>query len=129
MSSVIMMLPAFLRDIQRYRASATLEGIVLSNGHNGRAFNLVHHDKQQLVDAVSSLAEAIQTWAKTEPTPEQPVIVSPVKDGPYGPIHEPPADILMGSFAAKKEAKPDIMDGKVQVEVKKRSYTKRKKDV
>ena len=128
MSPAIQMLPTFLRDLQRYRASATLDGIVLKNGHSGRGFNLEHHDKQQLVDAISSLSEAIQAWAKMEPTAQTPVVVTPVKEGPYGPIHEAPADILMGSFAAKKEAKPDVVDNGVQVEVKKRSYTKRKKN-
>ena len=128
MSPAIQLLPTFLRDIQRYRASATIDGIVLKNGHSGRGFNLEHHDKQQLVDAISSLAEAIQAWAKMQPTAQTPVVVAQVQEGPYGPIHQPPADILMGSFAAKKEAKPDVIDNGVQVEVKKRSYTKRKKN-
>ena len=129
MTPAIQMLPSFLRDLERFTATPTSTGIVLRSGHVARSFDLGHHDKQRLVNALRSLADAVQVWSKTEPEEVEVVPAPVVKEGPYGPIHEPPADILMGSFAAKKEAKPDIMDGKVQVEVKKRSYTKRKKDV
>lgn len=128
MSPAIVMLPSFLRDLERFRASATGDGIVLRNGHSARAFNLSHHDRQKLVDAVCSLSEAIQAWAKTEPTPEPQVVIPAVQEGPYGPIHQPPADIVMGTFAAKQETKPDIvLDSGLKVEVKKRPYNKRKK--
>jgi hypothetical protein len=34
------------------------------SGHTGRAFNLEHHNKQQLVNATRMLADAIEAWAK-----------------------------------------------------------------
>ena len=141
MTPAITMLPSFLRDLERYRAAATSEGIILRNGHVARGYNLNHHDRQKLVDAVCSLAEAIQAWAKIEPTQEERVVVAPTPDGPYGPIHQPPADIVMGAAAeppkkpseapkARKASKPDILLANgVNVEVKaKRTYTKRKSD-
>ena len=130
MNHVFAMLPAFLNEIKRYRASVTTDGIVIRSGHVARGFNLNHHDRQQLVDAVSSLSEAIQQWAKLEPTPESQKPVSPVDDGSYPFIHHPPADILMGTLAEKPAPKPDIIHHGVAIEVKaKRKYVKRSKDV
>lgn len=138
MTPAISMLPSFLRDLERYRAAATSEGIILRNGHVARGFNLNHHDRQKLVDAVRSLSDAIQAWAKIEPTQEERIVVAPTPEGPYGPIHQPPADIVMGTAAepakkpakAPKASKPDILLANgVNVEVKaKRPYTKRKSD-
>ena len=130
MSAVFGLLPTFLREIARYTVTPTTGGIVLKSGHTGRAFNLEHHDKQQLVNATRMLADAIQEWAKTEPTQEVRQTPAPVKEGPYGPIHEAPADILMGAAATKAASKPDIIEHGVAVEVKaKRKYVKRSKDV
>lgn len=130
MSHVFNLLPSFLREIMRFTVTPTTGGIVLNSGHTGRAFNLEHHDKQKLVNATRMLADAIQAWAKTEPTQEGEQTAAPVKEGPYGPIHEPPADILMGSAANEAASKPDLIEHGVAVEVKvKRKYVKRSKDV
>lgn len=130
MSTIFSLLPTFLREIARHTVTSASGGIVLQNGHSGRAFNLEHHDKQQLVNATRMLADAIQAWAKTEPTQEVRLTPAPVKEGPYGPIHEPPADILMGADAKKAAAKPDIIEHDVVVEVKaKRKYSKGGKNV
>jgi hypothetical protein len=59
---------------------------------------------------------------------QKPVAV--VKEGPYGPIHEAPADILMGTLAVEPATQPDIIHHGVAIEVKaKRKYVKRSKDV
>jgi len=53
-----------------------------------------------------------------------------VKEGMYGTIHEPPADIVMGAATPKQAEKPDLIQHGVAVEVKaKRPYKKRSKDV
>ena len=130
MSPAIVMLPAFLRDLERFTASATSEGIILRNGHVARQFPLGHHDAQKLVNATRALADAIQAWAKVPPViaEKPPVVVE--KEGLYGVIHEPPADIVMGTAAPKQATKPDIIHQGVAVEVKaKRPYKKRSKDV
>lgn len=130
MSAIFSLLPTFLREIARYTVTPASDGIVLRNGLRGRAFNLEHHDKQQLVNATRMLADAIEAWAKTEPTQEERHTPAPVKEGPYGPIHEAPADILMGAAAKKAAEKPDIIEHDVVVEVKaKRRYVKRSEDV
>jgi hypothetical protein len=131
MTPAITLLPTFLRDLERFTATSTSSGITLRSGHIGRSFDLGHHDKQRLVRALYSLADAVQGWAKTElQEPEAPAAPAPmVKETPYGPMHQPPADILMGT-AKKDVPKPDIKHDGLTVEVKaKRSYTKRKKDV
>jgi len=129
MSAVFSLLPAFLREIARYTVTPTTGGIVLKSGHTGRSFNLEHHDKQQLVNATRMLADAIQEWAKLEPTPESKKPVSPVDDGSYEFIHNPPADILMGALAVKPATQPDIIHQGVAIEVKaKRKYVKRSKE-
>jgi hypothetical protein len=75
------------------------------------------------------LADAIQAWAKV---PAVVVEVKPaptMKEGPYGPIHEAPADILMGSLAVEPAPQPDIIHHGVAIEVKaKRSYTRKTKN-
>jgi hypothetical protein len=130
MTPAITLLPTFLRDLERFTATPTTGGIILRSGHVARQFNLEHHDKQRLVRALYSLADAVQGWAKTDvEVAETPAAPAPiVKETPYGPLHQPPADILMGT--AKNDApKPDIKHEGLTVEVKaKRSY-KRKKDV
>lgn len=127
MTPAIQMLPTFLRDLERFTATPTSTGIVLRSGHVARAFDLGHHDKQRLVNALRSLADAVQVWSKTEPEEVEVVPAPVVKEGPYGPVHQPPADIVMGT--AKKE-KPDVKHEGLTVEVKaKRPYTRRKKDV
>jgi len=129
MSAVFSLIPAFLREISRFTVTPTTGGIVLKSGHTGRAFNLEHHDKQQLVNATRMLADAIQEWAKLEPTPEPQKPVSPVDDGSYEFIHHPPADILMGALAVKPATQPDIIHQGVAIEVKaKRKYVKRSKE-
>lgn len=129
MSPAINVLASFLRDLERYSTTATPEGILLRNGHVARAFNLDHHDKQKIVNATRMLADAIEAWAKTPPRIEEPK--APVSEPPYGVIHQPPADILMGTAATQAQAtKPDIIHHGVAVEVKaKRPYKKRSKDV
>lgn len=130
MSAVFGLLPSFLREIARYTVTPTTGGIVLKSGHTGRAFNLEHHDKQQLVNATRMLADAIEAWAKVPAVIVQEKPAPAMKEGPYGPIHEAPADILMGAAATKAASKPDIIEHGVAVEVKaKRKYVKRSKDV
>ena len=130
MSAVFGLLPSFLREIARYTVTPTTGGIVLKSGHTGRAFNLEHHDKQQLVNATRMLADAIEAWAKVPAVIVQEKPAPAMKEGPYGPIHEAPADILMGAAATKAASKPDIIEHGVAVEVKvKRKYAKRSKDV
>jgi hypothetical protein len=129
MSAVFGLLPAFLREIERYTVAPTLGGIVLKSGHTGRAFNLEHHNKQQLVNATRMLADAIEAWAKVPAVVEEVKPAPAVKEGPYGPIHEPPADIIMGSLAEKPASQPDIIHQGVAIEVKaKRSYTRKTKN-
>jgi hypothetical protein len=129
MSAVFGLLPAFLREIERYTVAPTLGGIVLKSGHTGRAFNLEHHNKQQLVNATRMLADAIEAWAKVPAVVEEVKPAPVVKEGPYGPIHEPPADIMMGSLAEKPAPQPDIIHHGVAIEVKaKRSYTRKTKN-
>jgi len=130
MSSAFMMLPSVLRELERFTIASSAEGIVLKNGHVGRAFNLSHHDPQKLVNATRMLADAVEAWAKVPPVivPEKPAPV--VKDGPYGPIHQPPADIIMGAAKPEQAQKPDLIQHGVAVEAKaKRPYKKRSKDV
>jgi len=130
MSAVFSLLPAFLREIERFTVAPTLGGIVLKSGHTGRAFNLEHHNKQQLVNATRMLADAIEAWAKVPAVVVEQKPVAVVKEGPYGPIHEAPADIVMGSLAEKPAPQPDIIHQGVAIEVKaKRKYVKRSKDV
>ena len=129
MSAVFGLLPSFLREIERYTVAPTLGGIVLKSGHTGRAFNLEHHNKQQLVNATRMLADAIEAWAKVPAVVEEVKPAPAMKEGPYGPIHEAPADILMGSFAEKPAPQPDIIHQGVAIEVKaKRSYTRKTKN-
>jgi len=129
MSAVFSLLPAFLREISRFTVTPTTGGIVLKSGHTGRAFNLEHHDKQQLVNATRMLADAIEAWAKVPAVVEEVKPAPVVKEGPYGPIHEPPADIIMGSLAEKPAPQPDIIHQGVAIEVKaKRKYVKRSKE-
>jgi hypothetical protein len=130
MSAVFSLLPAFLREISRFTVTPTVGGIVLKSGHSGRSFNLEHHDKQQLVNATRMLADAIEAWAKVPAVIVQEKPAPTMKEGPYGPIHEAPADILMGSLAEKPAPQPDIIHQGVAIEVKaKRKYVKRSKDV
>ena len=130
MSAVFGLLPSFLREIARYTVTPTTGGIVLKSGHTGRAFNLEHHDKQQLVNATRMLADAIEAWAKVPAVIVQEKPAPAMKEGPYGPIHDAPADILMGAAATKAASKPDIIEHGVAVEVKaKRKYVKRSKNV
>lgn len=130
MSAVFGLLPSFLREIARYTVTPTTGGIVLKSGHTGRAFNLEHHDKQQLVNATRMLADAIEAWAKVPAVIVQEKPAPAMKEGPYGPIHDAPADILMGAAATKAASKPDIIEHGVAVEVKvKRKSVKRSKDV
>ena len=129
MSAVFSLLPAFLREISRFTVTPTVGGIVLKSGATGRAFNLEHHNKQQLVNATRMLADAIEEWAKVPAVVVEQKPVAVVKEGPYGPIHEPPADILMGSLAEKPAPQPDIVHQGVAIEVKaKRKYVKRSKE-
>jgi len=129
MSAVFGLLPTFLREIERYTVAPTLGGIVLKSGHTGRAFILEHHNKQQLVNATRMLADAIEAWAKVPAVVEEVKPAPVVKEGPYGPIHEPPADIIMGSLAEKPASQPDIIHQGVAIEVKaKRSYTRKTKN-
>jgi hypothetical protein len=129
MSAVFSLLPAFLREISRFTVTPTTGGIVLKSGATGRAFNLEHHDKQQLVNATRMLADAIEAWAKVPAVVVEQKPVPVVKEGPYGPIHEPPADIVMGSLAEKPAPQPDIIHQGVAIEVKaKRKYVKRSKE-
>ena len=129
MSAVFSLLPAFLREIERFTVAPTLGGIVLKNGHSGRAFNLEHHNKQQLVNATRMLADAIEAWAKVPAVVVEQKPAAAVKEGPYGPIHEAPADILMGSLAVEPAPQPDIIHQGVAIEVKaKRKYVKRSKE-
>jgi len=67
MSSAFMMLPSVLRELERFTIASSAEGIVLKNGHVGRAFNLSHHDPQKLVNATRMLADAVEAWAKVPP--------------------------------------------------------------
>lgn len=130
MSSAFMMLPSVLRELERFTIAPTAEGIVLKNGHVGRAFNLSHHDQQKLVNATRMLADAVEAWAKVPPVIEEEKPAPVVKEGMYGTIHEPPADIVMGAAAPKQAEKPDLIQHGVAVEVKaKRHYKKRSKDV
>jgi hypothetical protein len=130
MSAVFSLLPAFLREISRFTVTPATGGIVLKSGHTGRAFNLEHHDKQQLVNATRMLADAIEAWAKVPAVIVQENPAPAMKEGPYGPIHEAPADILMGSLAEKPATQPDIIHHGLAIEVKaKRSYTRRTKNV
>ena len=129
MSAVFSLLPPFLREITRFTVTPTTGGIVLKSGATGRAFNLEHHDKQQLVNATRMLADAIEAWAKVPAVVVEQKPVAVVKEGPYGPIHEAPADILMGTLAEKPAPQPDIIHQGVAIEVKaKRKYVKRSKE-
>jgi hypothetical protein len=129
MSAVFGLLPSFLREITRYTVTPTTGGIVLKSGHTGRAFNLEHHNKQQLVNATRMLADAIEAWAKVPAVIVQEKPAPTMKEGPYGPIHEAPADILMGSLAVEPATQPDIIHQSVAIEVKaKRKYVKRSKE-
>ncbi len=130
MSPAISLFNAFMRDLERFTITATSEGIVLKNGHVGRAFNLSHHDRQKLVNATRMLADAVEAWAKVPPVIEEAKPAPVVKEGMYGTIHEPPADIVMGAATPKQAEKPDLIQHGVAVEVKaKRPYKKRSKDV
>lgn len=123
MTPAISMLPAFLRDLERYQATATVNGIVLKDGHVGRTFDLGHHNKEKLVRAVRSLADAVEVWAKVEPEPVQEQAKPELpKQGLYGIIHAPPADIVMGT------AKVEVKSVKVATSAPKRKYTRKVKD-
>ena len=129
MSAVFSLLPAFLREISRFTVTPATGGIVLKSGHTGRAFNLEHHDKQQLVNATRMLADAIEAWAKVPAVVAEVKPAPAIKEGPYGPIHAAPADILMGSLAVEPATQPDIIHQGVAIEVKaKRKYVKRSKE-
>ena len=130
MSAVFSLLPAFLREISRFTVTPTVGGIVLKSGATGRAFNLEHHNKQQLVNATRMLADAIEAWAKVPAVVVEQKPVAVVKEGPYGPIHEAPADILMGALAVKPATQPDIIHHGVAIEAKAKSkYVNRSKVV
>jgi hypothetical protein len=75
------------------------------------------------------LADAIEAWAKVPAVVVEVKPAAVVKEGPYGPIHEAPADILMGSLAVEPAPQPDIIHQGVAIEVKaKRKYVKRSKE-